>query len=886
MASQQELENLVVRLIGDGSSYQAMMKQASTSTQQIAQQASRATRQVQGVGFRLDQFGQTVFSAMSMMGVSFSSMSFLQSAVNMAAEAEQMEISFGTMLGGIEQGKQMVADLQRFAAATPFDMGTIQRATQILLQFGAGGDEVVSTLRMIGDVTGGTDPQKVMSMALAFGQMSSTGRLMGQDLLQMINAGFNPLEEMTRTTGKSMGELKAMMEKGQISLQMVKDAFKSATSDGGKFSGMMDKQSRSLTGLISTMQDDFAGVMRIIGKEIIERLRLKELVAMMSQAAQAVQNFLLNIPEGVKSAITYFAIFAGSVVALFGSLVVLELFMTPLITAFKGAAANMLYLGRVVRSVLNPIRMIGMAFSGVMAVVSGIGAVFATVFSPIGLLIAAAVAVVGTFISKMGGLAGAWEVVKGAAATAWAWISERTLAFIEWARPIAVALSGFFTTAWGLIQEGVLAVWGVAKSVFATLGEFVSSVWTSIAGSATVNWNSVRDTILSTILFAEYTLKNFGQVATYAFTSALLSFVQWGNQIQYFFTTVMPALFSWFTNNWRDIFSTAYSYASNVINNLGRNIVAVFTNIPGLISGRVRFDQIWTPLLQGAQNTIREMPNIPERVMGDMERELQASVDRQADILGSGFENFRRQRMAEINRTISQAVDPNSDAARVAYRQGSQLGQQLGKNVAKGAAQEAGKLDAVLRFSSEALSRLADWRDKLAAKPQISAAPTGAALPVPPMAPPANVPAPNVPAPPAGVAPAPAAVPPAPAPPAAAPPGANLPNLPNHIRALIVPDFSRLEAELAERYRPLLIPARLQFDAQDRPAPPRFQWDPNDGEVRIRVPDAAEQQRAFDQHGGMADRRVVELLTQIRDGVTNRGQVRPVIELEEAEFSS
>ena len=83
--------------------------------------------------------------------------------------------------------------------------------------------------------------------------MMSAGKLMGQDLLQMVNAGFNPLNEISKTTGKSMAELKKEMSKGAISAQMVSDAFKSATSSGGLFSGLLEKQSRTTLGKWSTL---------------------------------------------------------------------------------------------------------------------------------------------------------------------------------------------------------------------------------------------------------------------------------------------------------------------------------------------------------------------------------------------------------------------------------------------------------------------------------------------------------------------------------------------------------------------------------------------------------------------------------------------------------
>src|SRR5690606_25401177 len=94
--------------------------------------------------------------------------------------------------------------------------------------------------KAIGDIAMG-DANKMNSLTLAYSQMTSTGKLMGQDLLQMINAGFNPLNEISKKTGKSIGDLKKEMEQGKISANMVEKAFIGATSEGGQFYMMAEK---------------------------------------------------------------------------------------------------------------------------------------------------------------------------------------------------------------------------------------------------------------------------------------------------------------------------------------------------------------------------------------------------------------------------------------------------------------------------------------------------------------------------------------------------------------------------------------------------------------------------------------------------------------------
>ena len=178
---------------------------------------------------------------------------------------------------------------------------------------------------MLGDATGGK-AQNLLQMSLAFGQMASTGRLMGQDLLQMINAGFNPLKEISRTTGEDVIELKKKMEKGGISLEMVKNAFRTATSAGGSFNQGMEKASKTLSGLFSTMLDDVDAAKRAFGKEIIEGLNLKGIVQLVSLAAQKFGEWFKGLDKGTKGALLAVpVILVGAATAMLGLVVAAKL---------------------------------------------------------------------------------------------------------------------------------------------------------------------------------------------------------------------------------------------------------------------------------------------------------------------------------------------------------------------------------------------------------------------------------------------------------------------------------------------------------------------------------------------------------------------------------
>jgi len=189
---------------------------------------------------------------------------FAQQVVNVRGEIQSLEKSF-EILAGKEYGRKLFAEIRDFAVKTPMAMGDLAKGAQTLLSFNVAAQEVMSILRAIGDISMG-DAQKFNSLTLAFSQMSSTGKLMGQDLLQMINAGFNPLAVISEQTGKSIGTLKKEMEDGSISAEMIKKAFMDATSEGGKFYGMLEQQSKGIEGAISNLDGAIEDMFNAIGK--------------------------------------------------------------------------------------------------------------------------------------------------------------------------------------------------------------------------------------------------------------------------------------------------------------------------------------------------------------------------------------------------------------------------------------------------------------------------------------------------------------------------------------------------------------------------------------------------------------------------------------------
>lgn len=186
----------------------------------------------------------------------------------LGGELETTRIQFATFLGSVEAGNALLNKLTQFANFTPFSNDEINRSAKTLLSFGLEADQVTSTLKTLGDISAGTG-KPIAELSVIFGQIRSTGRLMGQDLLQLINAGFNPLQVISEKTGRSMLNLKKDMEQGKISFADVEDAMKTATSEGGLFFDLTTKLSNSFEGKLSTALGKGRFILQTIGEKIL-----------------------------------------------------------------------------------------------------------------------------------------------------------------------------------------------------------------------------------------------------------------------------------------------------------------------------------------------------------------------------------------------------------------------------------------------------------------------------------------------------------------------------------------------------------------------------------------------------------------------------------------
>ena len=171
------------------------------------------------------------------------------------ANLEQLTTSFEVMTGSAEEAASIVERLKTMGAETPFETLDLAETTQLLMNYGITADEAISRMSMLGDIAQGS-AEKMQRIATAYGQMSSAGKVQLEDIRQMIESGYNPLQEIAESTGESMASLYERISKGTLAVEEITASMERSTSEGGKYFESMAKQAETLSGRLSTLKDE------------------------------------------------------------------------------------------------------------------------------------------------------------------------------------------------------------------------------------------------------------------------------------------------------------------------------------------------------------------------------------------------------------------------------------------------------------------------------------------------------------------------------------------------------------------------------------------------------------------------------------------------------
>jgi len=315
---------------------------------------------LKGVGVAIGASFAAVGTAAVVVGKEISSavVSITKNGLDYNKQMEQYKAGFSTLLGSAESADKLLGNLNNFAAKTPFELGDLAQASQTLLAFGSAEKDIEPSLKMLGDIAMG-NKEKFNGLSLVFGQVQSAGKLTGQDLMQMINQGFNPLQVISEKTGESMSSLKDKMSKGQISFEMLADAMKTATSAGGLFYNAMESQSKTLDGQISTLQDGFNALTGVITSKFSAELTntalpainglvsgLFDLVTGQEGAKEAISQSATQLSESVSNMVPIITDMLGTFSTLGGELISVILkaleYNAPQLTTAAGEVLSML----------------------------------------------------------------------------------------------------------------------------------------------------------------------------------------------------------------------------------------------------------------------------------------------------------------------------------------------------------------------------------------------------------------------------------------------------------------------------------------------------------------------------------------------------------------
>lgn len=237
------------------------------------------------------------------------------------ASIETYQTSFEVMTGSAEKAAEVVERLKKVGAETPFELPDLADTTQLLMNYGLTADEAMDKMMMLGDISQGS-ADKMSRIAMAYGQMSSAGKVQLEDIKQMIEAGFNPLQEISESTGESMSSLYDRISKGTISVDEITASMERATSAGGKYHQSMQKQSQTFSGMISTLKDNaqqlLGDVVQPISDSMVDTLlpaaidaidqmsnafQTQGINGLIQAGSQIIANVITGIAQGIPGAI-------------------------------------------------------------------------------------------------------------------------------------------------------------------------------------------------------------------------------------------------------------------------------------------------------------------------------------------------------------------------------------------------------------------------------------------------------------------------------------------------------------------------------------------------------------------------------------------------------
>lgn len=479
--------NIKVRILGDASALRA----------EIDSMQDKLNRAFGGEAMAVSRTfaGVLAGTAVAMSGIGVA-------AIKAAAGLEQTKMAFTSMLGSAQKANEFLEELKDFAAHTPFEFAQVKGAAQKFLAFGFTAKQIIPTLTAVGDAASamGMGEDGINRLTLALGQMAAKGKVSGEEMRQLAEAGIPAWQMLADSIGVSIPEAMKLAESGAINAQQGLEAIVNGMND--KFSGMMDVQSQTFSGLISTIKDNTTQLLEAIGTELIDALNLKELAAelgtFLNDFREQVQSVGIGealkrlIPPEVMAAVAALAgaitaaaipALAGFAIAIGGALASVLPFIA--IGAALGVAAysiwrNFEQLKAAVAELgkrFTGIAMLCQAFKAALTSIMRAGQSLLAAFKPIAkfiavILVAAVSAAVGMFLVFVNTVA---YVASGVAAAV-----TNIVNFMNWAFSLVGNILNRLGAAFMNIANNVLPTW--ASNSISVITDFVGRAMGFIDG--------------------------------------------------------------------------------------------------------------------------------------------------------------------------------------------------------------------------------------------------------------------------------------------------------------------------------------------------------------------------------------------------------------------
>lgn len=457
---------LSAKITGDATGFDRAIKDAEKSAGNFQKTIGDMGKKLSSAGKSLQSAGKkitmatTAFAGIAAIGVKYN------------ATMETYATSFEVMTGSAEKAAEVVDELKDIAASTPFEMPELAETTQLLMNYGFTADDALDKMTMLGDISQGS-ADKMNRIATAYGQMSSAGKVSLEDVKQMIEAGFNPLQEISESTGESMESLYDRISAGTISVDEITASMQRSTSEGGRYFQSMEKQSQTFSGQMSTLKDNVQGLLGNVTSGIFEKLaqdvlpKINEVLTTVNTAFEegGFQGVLDAIGEmspaldGVITKIQSFSTFLQN------------LGISP--AAFAGIVAAIGPAITVVGTLVRGIGGISTAISRISTAVSGLGGIkgiFTALTGPVGLTVTAIMGLVAAFSYLMATNDGFRESVMTTIST-----------IMSSLQPILQTLMGLLMEIGGIIFETIGSVLQQLAPVLAQIITFIGELVAMLA---------------------------------------------------------------------------------------------------------------------------------------------------------------------------------------------------------------------------------------------------------------------------------------------------------------------------------------------------------------------------------------------------------------------